>query len=159
MQTSHRFSLATYILTLAKIAMEEEAGVSLTSEKMGSSVNAHPVHVRRVLGALREAGLVTSQPGPGGGWRLARSAESITLFDIYRAVEDEPLLSTPNSLNAECPLGNCLPNVLTTCFHEAEAALEARLAQVTIADVITAARADHDLVRGSAPIAELIPRK
>lgn len=42
----------------------------------------------------------------------------------------------------ECVVGQCLPTVLTTCFQEAEAALEARLAEVTVADVIDALRVE-----------------
>ena len=124
--------------------MEEAAGTAITSERMAESVRAHPVHVRRVLGALREAGLVASQPGPGGGWRLTRSPEAITLRDIYRAVEHEPLFGLPKHRSQDCPVGRCLPGVLATCFADAEAALEERLAQVTVADVIGAVRARVD---------------
>jgi Rrf2 family protein len=124
--------------------MEEAAGVAITSERMAESVRAHPVHVRRVLGALREAGLVTSQPGPGGGWKLTRPPEAISLREIYRAVEHEPLFGLPKRQSEDCPVSRCLPGVLATCFQEAEAALEERLAQVTIADVIGSVRAELD---------------
>lgn len=131
-------------MALARVAKEEVAGTAITSERLAESVGAHPVHVRRVLGTLREAGLVTSQPGPGGGWRLTRAPEDITLSDIYRAVEREPLFALPTVMpgqSVECRVGQCMPTVLSTCFQEAEAALEARLAQVTIADLIGAVRA------------------
>lgn len=131
--------------------MEEAAGSGITSERMAESVRAHPVHVRRVLGALREAGLVTSQPGPGGGWKLTRPPEAITLRDIYRAVEHEPLFGLPKHPGEDCAMSMCLPGVLATCFLEAEAALEERLAQVTIADVIGAVRAKLDLA-GVSPL-------
>jgi Rrf2 family protein len=126
--------------------MEEAAGSGITSERMAESVRAHPVHVRRVLGGLREAGLVTSQPGPGGGWKLTRPPEATTLRDIYRAVEHEPLFGLPKRPSEDCAMSKCLPGVLATCFQEAEAALEERLAQVTIADVIGAVRAEIDRV-------------
>ena len=144
MHTNSRFGVAVYVLAMAKVAMEEREGVPITSERMAEVVNAHPVHVRRVLGALREADLVTSQPGPGGGWRLTRPPEAITLRDVYLAIEHEPLLGLPRSPNPDCPMGQCLPGVLATCFQEAEAALEERLAQVTIADVIGAVRCEAD---------------
>jgi Rrf2 family protein len=144
MYSNNRFGVAVHVLALARVAMEEEAGVGITSERMAESVRAHPVHVRRVLGALREAGLVTSQPGPGGGWRLTRPPEAITLRDIYRAVEHEPLFGVPKHPSEDCAISQCLPGVLAICFQEAEAALEERLDQVTIADVIEAVRAAVD---------------
>ncbi|HEY7034369.1 MAG TPA: Rrf2 family transcriptional regulator [Thermomicrobiales bacterium] len=144
MYGNNRFGVAVHVLALARVAMEEEAGVGITSERMAESVRAHPVHVRRVLGALREAGLVTSQPGPGGGWKLTRSPEAITLRDIYRAVEHEPLFGVPQHPSEDCPISQCIPGVLATCFREAEAALEERLGQVTIADVIDAVRSAVD---------------
>jgi Rrf2 family protein len=111
----------------------------VTSERIASIVHTHPVVVRRVLGALREAGLVTSQPGPGGGWKLTRDASTITLCDVYRAVEGESTF--PHRAPSEqCPFGERLPAVLEACFREAEAAMERQLAQVTIADVLDAVR-------------------
>jgi Rrf2 family protein len=144
MHSNSRFAVAIHVLALARVAMEEAEGTAITSERMAESVRAHPVHVRRVLGALREAGLVTSQPGPGGGWKLTRSPEAISLRDIYRAVEHEPLFGLPKGPDKDCAVAQCLPGVLTTCFQQAEAALEEQLAQVTIADVIGAVRAELD---------------
>lgn len=151
MYNNSRFAVAIHVLALARVAMEEAAGVGITSERMAESVRAHPVHVRRVLGALREAGLVTSQPGPGGGWKLTRSPESINLRDIYRAVEHEPLFGLPKDPGEDCAMSKCLPGVLTACFQAAEAAMEERLAQVTIADVIGAVREQLDRV-GISPL-------
>lgn len=45
-----------------------------------------------ILRSLRNAGLLRSQRGPGGGWLLARPAADITVADIIRAVEG-PLAS------------------------------------------------------------------
>jgi Rrf2 family iron-sulfur cluster assembly transcriptional regulator len=42
---------------------------------------------------LRKAGLVDSSRGPGGGYRLARSADDIWIYDIIAAV-DEPMKMT-----------------------------------------------------------------
>jgi len=149
---NQRFAVAVHVLALSRVAKEEAAGTAITSERLAESVGAHPVHVRRVLGTLREAGLVTSQPGPGGGWKLTRAPEEITLNDIYRAVEHEPLFALPvhpQGQSVDCPVGQCLPAVLTACFQEAEDALQARLAQVTIADLIGAFRAEMDRVGNS----------
>jgi Rrf2 family protein len=141
MHVNSRFAVAVHALGLTLIAKAEAKGEAVTSERLASIVNTNPVVVRRVLGALREAGLVTSQPGPGGGWKLTRDAASITLADVYRAVEGESKCSFPHRTPSEtCPFGERLPEVLEQCFREAEAAMEHRLSQVTIADVLDAVR-------------------
>jgi Rrf2 family protein len=45
-----------------------------------------------ILGDLRRGGLVTSQRGGNGGYRLARAADAITVADVIRAV-DGPIVS------------------------------------------------------------------
>jgi Rrf2 family protein len=137
MHPNTRFALAIYAVALAKVAYGTAEGQTVTSEQLAEGANKNPVVVRRLLGPLRDAGLLTSQPGPGGGWRLSRPAAEITLKDIYRALENEPLFAIPErSLNSGCPLGDGFPNVLGACFREAEEAMEAHLARVTVADIV-----------------------
>ncbi|CAN5155653.1 RrF2 family transcriptional regulator [soil metagenome] len=46
--------------------------------------------LERIMGELRRAGIVLSQRGAHGGYRLARPAEQITVADVIRAI-DGPL--------------------------------------------------------------------
>lgn len=48
---------------------------------------APPTTVEDVLSGLRRAGLVTSQRGPSGGWRLSRPADQLTIADVIRGLE------------------------------------------------------------------------
>lgn len=50
-------------------------------------------YLEQLFGRLRRAGLVGSARGPGGGYRLARSSETINIADIIGAV-DEPIHAT-----------------------------------------------------------------
>jgi Rrf2 family protein len=43
--------------------------------------------LENILGELRHAGIVRSQRGSEGGFRLARPAEEVTIADVIRAVE------------------------------------------------------------------------
>lgn len=132
MNMSCRFAFANHILTLLALAEDQPR----TSAWIASSVNTNPVVIRRLLGNLREAGLVVSQPGTGGGWRLMRAPGSISLREVYRAVEGEPLFALhPRAPNSGCPVGRNIQQALTDVFREAEQALENRLADLTVADV------------------------
>ncbi len=131
--TSARFALAVHVVTLLAQAGEE----AVTSETMAGSVNTNPVVIRRVLGALRAGGLVASHRGAGGGWRLGRDPETIGLDEIYRCTEAGPALALPRrAANPGCPVGRHIRQVLSSTFAEAEAALEARLARETVADLL-----------------------
>ncbi|GAB4086659.1 RrF2 family transcriptional regulator [Myceligenerans cantabricum] len=64
-----------------------------------------------ILSDLRRDGLVVSQRGAGGGYRLARSPEKVTIADVIRAV-DGPLVfvrgTRPSDLEYQGPAAQLL---------------------------------------------------
>lgn len=50
-------------------------------------------YLEQIFARLRRAGLVASARGPGGGYRLTREANAISISDIVDAVE-EPMITT-----------------------------------------------------------------
>jgi Rrf2 family protein len=132
-----RFAVAVHLLTLLSMGEQRFSGEPLTSETAAGSVNTNPVVIRRILGSLRKAGMVRSQPGPNGGWFLARKPSEITLRDVYLAVEDDELFSMHHSPPSQkCPVGANIQTALNGYFREAEAAMERKLGEQTIEDVI-----------------------
>lgn len=139
MPDNSRFAIAIHILTLLA-QMDEEA---ITSEFIGGSVNTNPVFIRRILGLLNRAGLVTSRPGVGGGWQLVRDPAAITLLEVYHAVDEGHLLGLHHRPpNPECLIGRNIERTLNEYFGEAEQAFEQTLGQRTIAQVLQTARED-----------------
>jgi Rrf2 family protein len=138
---SHNSQFAIGIHLLALLAQTPEE--SLTSERMAGSVNTNPVFIRRILGRLADAGLVVSQPGVSGGWRLARDPQTISLLEVYRAVEEGHLLGMHHSNpNPDCLIGRNIQRTLTIYFDDAQRAFEERLARQTVAQVLETARED-----------------
>ncbi len=134
MTTSSRFSVATHILTL----LAHGEGEPLTSEFIAGSVGTNPVVIRRLLARLREARLVASQVGPGGGWQLVRSPRAITLRDVFVAVESPTLFAPPSSEpNPRCPVGRTIQAALASRYESAQVALENELARTSIADLVS----------------------
>jgi Rrf2 family protein len=130
---SSRVAVAVHVLAY----MAWKRSEAVTSERIAASVNTNPVVVRRIVGALRNAGMVNVQPGVGGGATLAREPGEITLLDVYRAVEDgEELFSLhPSEPSRSCNIGGNIRDVLRPIFCTAHRAMEGVLAGVTIADV------------------------
>jgi Rrf2 family iron-sulfur cluster assembly transcriptional regulator len=56
--------------------------------EIAAKIKAPRNYLGKLLGKLSRAGLVDAQRGANGGFRLARSAEDITLFDVLEPVED-----------------------------------------------------------------------
>jgi Rrf2 family protein len=131
---SSRFAVAVHVLSMIAMSEDDEA---VTSDFIASSVRTNAVVVRRLLGKLRQVGLVRIQPGPRGGARLVKPASKILLSDVYRAVEEGQVLSLhKNPPNPRCPVGRNIGGVLSGIFGEAEAAMEATLRRRTLADVV-----------------------
>ena len=60
--TNTQFALAVHVLTMLAALPRELRN----SEEMAGSAGSNPVHIRRVLGRLRAAGLVASRSGRTG---------------------------------------------------------------------------------------------
>ncbi len=128
-----RFAVATHILTLLQL----QNGTPATSEFIASSVNTNPSLVRRVLQQLGKAGLTTSQMGTGGGALLARAAETISLLDIYLAVDEEgAIFAIHQNPNPMCPVGRNIQAALKAQIEAAEQAMQRQLTKTTIAEMI-----------------------
>lgn len=63
----------------------------------------------------------------------------MTLLDIYRAVEDEPVLPLHQPSHC-CPIAACMRDTLNTVFDQAETAMERTLASVTLASIVASIR-------------------
>lgn len=71
------------LVFMGKLAVATDA---LTVEQAAT----HPLsagYLEQVALKLKEAGLIIGKRGPGGGYRLARPAEKITVADVVVAVE------------------------------------------------------------------------
>lgn len=108
----------------------------VTSEALGPLMNTNPVLVRRMLGGLREAGIVSAEKGHGGGWALARPLAAVTLADVYRALGSPNLFSIgPQRESPRCLVEQAVNRSLGKAFGEAETLLLAELARTTVADI------------------------
>ncbi|WP_420236428.1 Rrf2 family transcriptional regulator [Telmatobacter bradus] len=138
MNISTRFTVALHILTL----LASQPGEALTSEYIAGSVNTNAVFVRRLMGVLRNVGLVASQPGQRGGWELAADPENISLADVRKAIEEgSPFSMHSQPPNPLCPVGRNIQGSLGTIYEKAERALENELARTTIKGLLRSVQA------------------
>jgi Rrf2 family protein len=133
MAANSQFSMAIHILTLLAKAGHE----NVKSEYVAGSVNTNPVVIRRLLGQLGQAGLVSSQTGASGGTRLAKAPADISLCEIYKAIScGEVFALHGRSPNQDCPVGKNIEAVLCNLQKEIDKSIGEKLGQYTLADVL-----------------------
>lgn len=110
-----------------------EARTPTTSETLARMMQTNPVVIRRILGGLREQGLVQSEKGHGGGWQVCCDLHDVTLRDIYNAVGEPTILAIGNRTEAPgCLVEEAVNTAMNRAFHDAETLLLARLEEVTL---------------------------
>lgn len=67
-------------------------GPAVSAEELGRSQEIPHGFLQAILADLRRAGIVISQRGQSGGWRMGRTPAEISVADVIRAV-DGPLVS------------------------------------------------------------------
>ncbi len=65
--------------------------------------------LQRIIADLSKKSLLRTFPGPNGGLQLARASQSISLRDIYEAVEGPLLISECLASRGACPLDATCP--------------------------------------------------
>lgn len=138
MQISSRFTLAIHILACIDTFKDE---YKVTSDFLAGSTNVNPVIVRKILGQLKAAGLVTVARGTGGA-SIPRPLGEITFLDIYNAVEcveNGELFHFHENPNIQCPVGRNIHHALDAKLMQIQKAMERELASITLADV------EHDI--------------
>ena len=70
-------------------------------EDLAAVVGTSPNYLVQILIELKAAGLVSSVRGKGGGYRLAKVPQKITLGDVWRAVDGE-MLDSPALTDDQC---------------------------------------------------------
>ena len=86
--TKGRFAV-TALIDVALYGTKGPVTLAAVSERQKISLS----YLEQLFGKLRRHGLVESVRGPGGGYRLARATDTISVADIILAV-DEPIDAT-----------------------------------------------------------------
>ena len=106
-----------------------------TAEQLATAQQIPPKFLESILAQLRNGGLVASQRGAEGGYRLAKPAYAITIADVIRAI-DGPLANVagtrPDALHLS---GSAAP--LRDVWVSLRSSIRAVLEHVTVADIVS----------------------
>lgn len=119
-------------------ALGYRRGRDTTSAELATSVNTSPSFVRRTLAKLSRAGLVKTATGKAGACWLARDAKSISLLDIYNAVDAPKAFSIHHySEQKACPVSCHIKDALDKALSKTQKAMEASLDDITLAQIVS----------------------
>lgn len=116
----------------ATVWLAREPGKTESADRLAGVTRVPRRYLHKVLQDLVEAGLVRSQPGPGGGYTLSRDPSTVTILDVVNAVDPiERIHGCPLGLQSHtslCPLHQALDRAYAT--------VEDALGKVSVADVL-----------------------
>lgn len=112
----------------------------MSSAEIAQMLTTNPVVVRRMLAGLRDGGFVETSKGPGGGWRVVKSLDDITLRDIFDAL-GRPGLNVGGVApdHPGCPVEAAVGAALADVDDAVTEMMLNRYAATTLADVARAA--------------------
>jgi len=128
----------THICTMLPLVPPERG---LSVEAMAAYFEVPSAYLAKQMQLLRRAGIVVSVRGKGGGYRLARSPDAITLLDIVQAIEGPMPAFRCTEIRQNGPCGvkreDCTrPCEIASAFALAEQTYRDALAAKTLASIM-----------------------
>jgi len=121
------------IRTMLELALAPEGEV-LSTRYISERQDIPEDFLKKTIKLLALADLVVTQRGTGGGVRLAKPADQITMLDIITAVEGPISLNVCLSPAYNCPNQPTFPS--KQVFQRAQEALVAELKRQSLADMV-----------------------
>jgi Rrf2 family protein len=114
----------------------------VSTATLASGHDHPPAYLNKQLQRLAKAGLLISEPGAQGGFRLARGLESITLLDVVDAIEGTDGVFRCMEIRQCGTIAACIgdvdyspPCAVKTAMGRAENAWRAALSAQTLAGI------------------------
>lgn len=129
-----RFSVSVQImLTLAH--HEDEL---MNSDGLAKVLKTNPTFIRKLVSNLVEADLINSFRGKGGGIKIAKCPDEITLKEIYIAsTEEKRLISLHKKpIVKHCAISCCIAEVLDDIVDGIETTTQNYLSKKTLKDLL-----------------------
>jgi Rrf2 family protein len=121
------------VMATARLADRARSGPGyLQSREIAENEQLPGKFLESILLALKSAGILESKVGAGGGYRLIRDADELTIGEIVSVLET----STAKSDDAEAPTDTVGRRTLNLLNERIDQAFHAKVGSMTIADVL-----------------------
>jgi len=118
---------------LATAAMSDPARLVNTKE-ISDQYHIPIEMLAKILQVMARSGLVVSHPGPTGGYRLSRNADTITISDVVNSIDGQlGIVHCSNGNDAGCEqFSHC---TIRTPLYELEDRMNQMLRQISISEI------------------------
>ena len=93
---------ADYALMAMKHLADHAQEGSASAKDVADSFGIPPEALAKILQRLAKAGLLQSQHGTYGGYRLARAAHTISAFEVIQAIDGPLFITSCVTVRGEC---------------------------------------------------------
>jgi len=93
---------ADYALMAMKHLADHAGNGSASAKDVADSFGIPPEALAKILQRLAKAGLLHSQHGTNGGYRLARPAHTISAFEVIQAIDGPLFITSCVTVRGEC---------------------------------------------------------
>ena len=109
----------------------------LSSEDLAENICTNPARVRKVMSALKKAGLVYTKEGSVGGYQFTGDPEHLTLDRVADALSVRFVESSWRSGDSdmECLVASGMADLMDELYLDLDARCKERLTQISIADL------------------------
>ena len=123
------------------------ANAALALDTLADFLGVPPPYLAKQMQMLSRAGIVTAKRGVAGGYKLARLAETISLWDITAAVEGTKpsFRCTEVRQSGACAASrqeSVMPCKIAASFRDAEERFRQSLREVTLPELVNAIAMD-----------------
>lgn len=122
--------LAVY--EIARRSRAESGAPGVQAHEIARRYKLPLAYASKVMGQLARAGVLRSDRGPRGGFRLNRDADKISLWDVLEAVEE--FTAPPRKSSHGFP--PALQSLLQKSFKESEAQLRLTFGRFSMTDAV-----------------------
>ncbi len=96
------------------IILIAQSPVHLNATRIAELTGTSRHHVAKVMQRLARADMISSLRGPAGGFSLIRSPDSLTLLEVYEAIEGKIEIQKCPMDKQVCPFNKCIMNNVMT---------------------------------------------
>ena len=117
---------------------EYETKTKVTSELLAKSTGCNAAAIRSILNLLQRAGLISIVRGVGGA-HLSREPETLTLWEVYSALEPDGLehfIGSHPHPSDQCPVGRKIGSVLQKPYREIGESVKAKMKEITLQQLL-----------------------
>lgn len=130
-EISERAHAGLQLMVALAVAYKKNDRLSLKMIAQEAGVSG--AYLEEIAASLRKANLIEGRQGPGGGYRLVRAPNAISLEEISTALEGQITLVGCQNISRECPHEKkCRTK---NVWHRLQKTIQSQLRSITLQDL------------------------